>query len=208
MNEPMMRGDFTGGFRPQNAPDNRFITFAAKSVPDKAKSIAEGRPMFMQRIFITIQTPGDNLNVPTRVATDADIAEFPRQWAAFQAGREAIPEGTLLSVMFPNNPELVDMFRAQKIFVIEQIASMADGEGQRFMGFQKMKQDAQAFLKAADGSKDFHVLRNQVEKLTLEMKALSDRNAALETALAKKETDDGEPAKRKPGRPPNPPTAA
>lgn len=201
MNEPMLRGDFTGGFRPQNAPDNRFITFSARSVPDKAKSIAEGRPMFQQKIFITIQTPGDNLNIPTRLATDADTAEFPRQWQAFQAGREAIPEGTLLSVMFPNNPELVDMFRSQKIFVIEQIAGMADSEGQRFMGFQKMKQDAQAFLKAADGGKDFHILRDRLEKLELEAKTKDDRIAALEIALAKKNEDD-EPAKRGPGRPP------
>lgn len=201
MNEPMMRGDFVGGFRPQNAPDNRFITFAAKSVPDKAKSIEAGRPMFQQRIFVTIQTPGDNLNIPTRLATDADIAEFPRQWAAFQAGREAVPEGTLLSVMFPNNPELVDMFRAQKIFVVEQIAGMADSEGQRFMGFQKMKQDAQAFLKAATAGADFHILRDRLEKLELEAKTKDDRIAALETALAKKDSEDGEP-KRGPGRQP------
>lgn len=186
MNEPMMRGDFTGGFRPQNAPDNRFVTFAAKSVPDKAKSIAEGRPMFKQQIFITVQTPGDNLNVPTRLATDADAAEFPRQWEAFKAGREAVPEGTLLSVMFPNNPELVDMFRAQKVFVVEQLAGMSDSEGQRFMGFQKMKQDATAFLKASGDGKDFHVLRDRLEKLELEARTKDDRIAALETALAKK----------------------
>ncbi len=186
MNEPMMRGDFTGGFRPQNAPDNRFVSFKAQSVPDKAASIEAGRPMFKQKIFVTIQTPGDNLNVPTRLATNEDIAEFPRQWAAFQAGREAIPEGTLLAVMFPNNPELVDMFRAQKVFVVEQLAGMSDSEGQRFMGFQKMKQDAQALLKAAGDGKDFHVLRDRLEKLELEAKTKDDRIAALETALAKK----------------------
>lgn len=188
MNTAVAPREFTNSLRPQSGPDTRFIQFQSRSVPNRLKSKEAGRPVFEQRVFITIQHPGDNLNVLERYATTQDEHEFPAQWRAFQEGRESIPEGTLLSVLFPMNPEIVDNLRHFKVFTIEQLAGLTDSQKQSIgMGGVKMSQDAQAYLKAAASGADFHKLRDDVNKLMLAGQEKDTRIKALEGELARRD---------------------
>lgn len=180
--------DFTTSMRPQGGPDTRFIEFKKLPIQNRAKSKEAGRPVFDSRVFITIQHPGDMLNILQRLATDADAAEFPAQWRAFQDGQQAVPEGTPLSILFPDAPEVVENLRHFKVFTVEQLANVTDSNlGALGMGSRKMQQDAQAYLKAAAGGADFHKLRDDVNKMSLQLKAVQDRNAALEAELARRD---------------------
>lgn len=189
MNQSMQQTrDFTNSMRPSGGPDTRFVEF--KKIPqiNRGKSKEEGRPVYDAKVFINIQHPGDNLNVISRLATDADTVEFPAQWRAYEAGEQAIPAGTLLSVLFPQNPEIVENMRYFKLFTVEQLAEMSDGNLQAIgMGGLKMRDDARAFLKAAGDGKDFHKLRDDVSKLMLQLKSVTDRNAALEGELRRRD---------------------
>lgn len=187
----MATRDFTNSMRPAGGPDTRFVEFKKLPMIDRGASKEAGRPIYVSKVFVNIQHPGDNNHVISRIATEADMAEFPAQWRAYSAGEEAIPEGTLLSVLFPQNPEIVENMRHFKLFTIEQLAGMADGQLQGIgMGGMKMRQDAQAYLKAAAGGADFHKLRDDVSKLMNELKASKDRAAALEGELARREAAD------------------
>ena len=187
MNE-MLRGDFTSSLRPQGGPDNRFVEFYTGKKPNRAKSIAEGRPVHDHIPFVRIQTPGDNLNVINRPATDNDAAEWPKQWANFAAGRQAIPEGTPLEILLPNNPEVVEHLHHLKVFVIEQLAAANDTALQSMgMGARKLQEDAKAYLAMADKGKGFHELRASVEKMQNEMKARDDKIAALTAEVTRLE---------------------
>lgn len=180
--------DFTNSMRPQGGPDTRFIEFKKRAIPNRAKSKEEGRPIYDSKVFITIQHPGDMLNVLERLATDADAREFPAQWRAYQDGQQSMPEGTPLSVLFPDALEVVENLKHFKLFTVEQLAAVTDGNLQAIgMGGVKMKQDAQAYLKAAGDGKDFHKLRDDVNKMSLQLKTVMDRNAALEGELRRRD---------------------
>lgn len=184
----MATRDFTNSLRPTGGPDTRFVEFKKIPIIDRHASKEQGRPVYVSKVFVNIQHPGDNNHVISRIATQADQLEFAAQWRAYSAGEEAIPEGTLLSILFPQNPEIVENLRHFKLFTIEQLAGMADGQLQGIgMGGMKMRQDAQAYLKAAAGGADFHKLRDDVSKLMLDGKAKSDRIAALEGELKRRD---------------------
>lgn len=194
----MQRGYF--GDTQGSQPDRRWVQFSARSWLNKVKSREAGRSVYDQVDWVTIQHPGDNLNKIERPATDQDRQEFSRQYAAFKAGREDIPEGTLLPVLFPVNPEIVDNLRALKIHTVEQLAELSDTQLQSVgMGGMKMRNAAKMFLDNAEKGKDFHALREQIERLTSDREADKQRIAALEAALVRRDDDD-EP-RRGPGRP-------
>lgn len=196
--EVMQRG-YADAMIHSGQPDKRWVEFQTRPWRNKAKSREMGSPQFEAVTFITIQHPGDNLNKIERPATEQDKIEFARQWQAFEQGREPIPDGTLLSILLPNNPEVVETLRYQKIYTIQQLAALNDTQLQSIgMGGFKLRQDAQTYLDAASDGKEFHKLRDQVEKLAAGWDADKQKIAALEAALAAQ--GDEEP-RRGPGRP-------
>ncbi len=184
----MATREFTNMMRPSGGPDTRFVEFKKIPIVDRHASKEQGRPVYVSKVFVNIQHPGDNNHVISRIATDGDKGEFPAQWRAFNDGEQAIPDGTLLSILFPQNPEIVENLRHFKLYTIEQLANLSDGNLQGVgMGGMKMRADAQAYLKAAAGGADFHKLRDDVSKLMNELKATKDRSAALEQELARRD---------------------
>ena len=52
------------------AKDNCRPLFRYEAVQNKAKSVEEGRPIFRQIPFVTIMSPGDNINVIDTIVTE------------------------------------------------------------------------------------------------------------------------------------------
>ena len=50
--------------------------------------------------------------------------EFPRQWAAFEAGAKVDPGGTPLAVLFPAEPHIISHLRGLHIFTVEMLARL------------------------------------------------------------------------------------
>lgn len=197
--------DNQGQWKPQAGADRRYIEFHTVAWHNKVKSQEAGRPVHEPAVFLKIQHPGEH-DFVDRPATDADKNEFPRQWAAFEVGRQAIPEGTLLATLFPNHPEVVEMMRFQKVFTAEQLADLNDTQLQSLgMGGRKFQTEAKQFLAAAEKGKEFHELRAETERLRNDNAAKDARMAALEARLVALESDEDAPAKPKRGRPPNQP---
>lgn len=160
-----------------------FVEFSSRPVRDEVKSKDDGRPIFVQVDYVRIRQPGERDEI-LRPANQMDIRRFQRHWQAYQEGRQAMPEGTLLSVLFPNNPEIVENLKHDKIFVVEQLAALNDTQiGNIGLGGRAFVDKAKAFLASADKGKDYHALAKQVETLSGQVAALLDKNTALEAAL-------------------------
>ncbi len=171
-----------------------FVEFTSRSVLDEKASKDVGRPVHTQVDYVRIRQPAERDEI-LRPAHDGDRRRFARHWQAYQEGREATPAGTPLAILFPNNPEVVENLKYDKIFVVEQLAALTDTQIQNIgMGARAWSQNAKAFLDAANGGKGLQDLFAEVDQLSASMKAKDKRIEALEAALEKANKKRGEAA--------------
>lgn len=187
--------------------DKLWVQFHTKPVLDGTKSRAEGRPIYNDVTFVRIQQPAEK-DCYDQPATQADIARFPRQWQAYQQGKQDTPQGTILAVLFPDQPSIVEMLAYLKVKTVEQLAALNDTQLQNVgMGALSWQRKAQAFLDAASKGRGIHALEADNQKLRDQ---LAEMGAKVE-AMAKRFDAAGEmipapaPARKKPG--PKPKTA-
>lgn len=160
-----------------------FVEFTLRAVPDEIASRDAQRPISRQVDYIRIRQPGERDEI-MRPAHDGDRRRFARHWEAYQAGRQEMPDGTPLSILFPNNPEIVENLKYLKVFTVEQLAGLNDTQVQNVgMGARAWQQKAAQFLMLSDDGKGLDVLTSKVDQLTKQVEALLEKNTALETAL-------------------------
>lgn len=202
----IMRGTFdpNSGLAAQGDDNKVFAQFYTRAVNDGVASKEAGRPISKNVPYVKIIQPGESrLSVYDQPATNEDVARFPRQWAAFQSGKQMEVSGTMLSVLFPADPAVVENLKALNFHTVEQLAEANDTAIQQIgMGGSQWRDKARQYIGAADKGKDFHALSKKVEELTNARAADQQKIAAMEAALAQSET------KRGPGRPPKQSEAA
>ncbi len=160
-----------------------FVEFVSRAVPDEVASREMGRPISRQMDYIRIRQPGERDEI-FQPANDGHRRRFARHWAAYQEGRQEIPEGTPLSILFPNNPEIVENLKYLKILTAEQLAGLNDTQVQNVgMGARAWQQKAAEFLMVADSGKGLEALNAKMDQMAKQITALTDKNQALETAL-------------------------
>lgn len=174
--------------------DDKLITwFFDKPILNGIKSKEAGRPIYENVTHVHIQQPGerDFLECP---ATQEHAERFPRKWAAFKAQMEQKIEGTLLSVLFPTNPALVESLKHINILTIEQLGALNDTQIQNIgLGGRQFVDLAQKFLAQAEKGKTFNALADQIKALELRMTEKDTRIDALEKALAQAGAEDPKP---------------
>ncbi len=170
--------------------DRLFVTFYTRSVQNNYKSEQEGRPVFEPRDFIKIIQPGER-DENDREVREEDKFRFPRQWAAYQAKQEQVPEGAPLAVLYPNEPHIIDGMRALKIFTVEQLANLTEAAISRLgMGGREHVARAKRFIEAAEKF-------GKANQMQRELDAAKDEIAVLKSKV------DQLTAARPRGRPPN-----
>lgn len=175
------------------------VTFIRKSVRNGYQSEVQGRPIFEGRDFIRIVQPGER-DVLEREVNDLDRHRFARQWQAYQNQQEQAPEGTPLAILFPNEPEIVDMLKAQRIHTVEQLAALSDSGLQNIgLGAREFQKRAVHFMEAAEKGRP-------AAELQRELTARDDRIAVLEQQIA--QLLAAQEAKPRRGRPPGSASAA
>lgn len=145
------------------------VAFHLQAVEDEGASAAEGRPIFKEVEFVKIFTPGDKDNIVDRMAYPADRLRYPRQYAAFKAGREA-DIGTPLAAWPGINQAQRREMEYFNVRTVEQLANLTDANAMGHMGIQALKQKAQAFLDAAKAQ----------APVTVMQKELADRDQKIE----------------------------
>jgi hypothetical protein len=129
--------------------DKLYASFGVRPVFNQFASNEAGRPIYLDREFITIIVPGDKHSVIMRQIRQQDIQRFPKQYQAFKQGKEEQQQGTPLTIMPWMPPSRAEEYKFFKIVTVEQLASAPDEVGKNFMGFQNDKQKAQEYLDAS-----------------------------------------------------------
>lgn len=161
------------------------VVFYPKSVLNQNKSQSKGKPVFESRDFVKIQHPGETLNIIDREATEIDKRKYRNQWAAYLEGKEQIPEGIPLNLLFPHQPQIVDMLRQYKIVIVEQLAKLtAHGIETIGLGALDWVQKAQNYLKQAEKGVDFHKFEKAMHEKDSQIATLTRQLNEMQAMIA------------------------
>lgn len=173
--------DFTAA-RQRELDKNLLVKFEYKPLQDKKASLAEGRPIFKDTLYIDIRTPGDRDGI-RRPATERDIQRFSQHYELFmkRVGDADQVEGTPLTEWPQIGRSTVEELAFFHIKTVEQLANVSDSNAQNMRGVAMLKQKAREWLEANKGKAE---LEAQNAALQAELKVRDDRLAKLEAALA------------------------
>ena len=163
----------------QQGDDKTFAQFYMRSVQDKVETVAQGRPIFVEKPYIKIMVPGDKDNIVDRPVRSTDKERYPRQWQAFEQKLEQPLEGTPLAEWPGLTRAQVDELAFFGVKTVEALASLADAQAQKFMGIQALKAKANDYLEAAKTNAPLDQLREENMMLQNKLAALEDQIAQL-----------------------------
>lgn len=183
----------TSGVATYGSDANLNVIFYKRSVLNPAKSREAGIAIHEDVDYVKMFQPGENLNVIERPVNEGDKIRFPQQWARFLQNQTQAPEGTPISLLFPNNPGVADNLRVSfGIHTIQQLAALTEHAMSSIgMGALDYKQKAVRFLDAAKESGSFHLMQDELQKqkdanytLTRQVNELSALVKTLQDQLA------------------------
>lgn len=172
------------------------VEFYRDAVQNNFKSSQEGRPIYDDKDFVKIQTPGDTKTTVVRLVTDQDKQRFPRSWEAYQRNVELAQEGTPLEEWNLISRSQTKELKHVGISTVETLADVSDSNIQKLgPGYSQLRQRARQYLEtSADDAKSTAWAREK-EALEERVRLLEEANAALKAQVDESDT------KRGPGRP-------
>ena len=175
--------------------DNRlFVQFFVEAVQNNYKSEQAGRPIFDEVEMIRIMTPGAR-DVFVGKVNISYQQRFPKQYAAFKAGKEQPMEGTPLEeVPFLSVAQVAEL-KAINVKTLEQLANMSDANAQQVMGNFGLRQKAQNFLAVAKENAPVTQMQAELEKRDAEILALKQQMEQLLAGQAQAKTATVAPTK-------------
>lgn len=165
-------------FNPGKGDDKLFVQFRMDIVQDEAKSIAEGRPIYVDTEWIKILIPGDKTNVIDRPASEQDKRRFAQQYARFKQGLKEDEQlvGTHLKEWPLITRSMVENLRYHNIFTVEQLAGVNDLVKLRMPGLDQLSRQASIWLEKTKAT-------GEVAKQAALMEHQNSRISTLEEAL-------------------------
>lgn len=176
------------------------VTFSKEPVHMTAKSELAGKPVYEDRDYITIVSPGgkSDMKRPVKLEDDergpSDSHRFPHAWAKFQNENHQSQDGLPLEHWAPLGKAHVLAFKGAQIWTVEQLANLPDTVLQNVpvMDARKYRDMAIAFLKQADGGAPMVALQAENAILKQDMEIM--RGQIAELAANQKKTPGRKPA--------------
>lgn len=159
------------------------VTFYMRAVMNNYKSAQEGRPIFDEKEFVRIITPGDKNAIFDQPVNDEHRRRFEAQYARFKKGLEQAQSGTPLEVWPQMTVGMVAELKALNVSTVEQLADLSDTLAQRIMGANQWRQKAKVFLAAAAGEAATTKLQAELEARDAQIAALTQQMAELTAAV-------------------------
>ena len=149
----------TGTVDPQSGmvmqPDRRMVRFETVPTQNMVKSREMGRPVYDPVTVLFVRHPGERDETAIAMQEHHKY-EFPRQWAAFEAGAKVDPGGTPLAVLFPAEPHIISHLRGLHIFTVEMLAGCGEEGLRRIgMGAREYVTRAQQLIDASERRRRF-----------------------------------------------------
>lgn len=158
-----------------SADDKLFVQFYMRAVQNKFESNQQGRPIFDEKEYIKIMIPGDrNSNVDSPVTPEYKM-RFAERYSRFKSNEKQAQSGTPIDIWPQMTVGRVAELKALNIFTVEQIAALDDGHAHKIMGFNDLRNRAQAFLATAEGDAENSKLAAELAKRDVEIQALKEQ---------------------------------
>lgn len=185
--------EFTGAHDPDAL---LAVTFYMKAMQNNFETLKKGRPIFDDRLFVKIFTPGNDLNIIDTFATEQDKKRFPKQWAHFQNSNSGDSRelGTPVAQWPLLTPAQGEELKGAKFFTVEQIAGASDQQLQSVgmiagMNPMTLRDKAKAYLAAASDTalpqfqaEELAKRDQEIADLKADQKRMADQLAALTAA--------------------------
>lgn len=197
--EPTIRPAGGNSYAVSHGDDsNLLVEFSNEAVHLEYESEKQGRAVFENVPHIRIRFPGDrNREIFRRVRFTTDEANphfpdpqrFPRQWAAFKANEEQLPNGTPLAAWGVLNKAVIAELNMLGVLTVEQLATLSDSSAEKLgLGWRDWRNKAQAFL-ARSESQD--ALLEKIQQLEAQVAAMQQAPKRGRPRKDEKELDDG-----------------
>lgn len=160
-------------------------TFHLEPVKDEAASAKEGRPIYHDREFVRLQVVGDKTNIPDRIATDADKARFPREYALFKAGDSEQVTGTPLREWPGVTKGQILELAHFGIKTVEQLAEVSDGNVAQMGPIRALREKARDWVAAAKKQAPTTELRAELKDRDKTIAGMKAEIAELRELLSK-----------------------
>lgn len=183
-----------------------FVEFYDEDVHNELKSSQQGRAIFEKVVYCKIIFPGDRSKSyieKVRMHDDANNPShphrFPRQWAAYEAQHEQVPDGMPLEQWPPMTKQRVKELKTLHIHTVEQVAALSDQTGPIIgLDWRKMRDMAVATLQPAAASVEISRLGKENEELKAKLDAMNAQVMSINQRLAPDTTEGPKPrAQRK-----------
>lgn len=172
-----------------------------KKVINLGNSIVERR--IKDKVEFNTETNKWKVN---RLAPVSDIKTYPEQWNAFCRNANQGDIGTPLSLIFKNDPTLVEMYKAKYITSLEQLAACSDADLQMLgMGAREHKAKARQYLEKIKELAPSIATSNALEEKDRKIASLESRISDLSdklTQLLSAALEEKKPRKTKTNRGP------
>jgi hypothetical protein len=157
------------------------VLFYFKPVHQPGPSMAQGRQIFKDEVYVRIAPPGERLNIVDRPASNIDFQRFPIQYQQFRMKQEQMPEGTPIEQLYPDKPSVAATLRAYNVHTIEACATLSgnaiDSIG---MGAQGYVNDAIKYIEVAKRGVSAGEFRKELEDRDRQIIRLTENNALLQ----------------------------
>lgn len=170
------------------------VGFFVRPVQNPKRSKAAGHPVFEDREWVKIVTPGDKNSWVERQATAVEKRRFPKSYAAFKAiENQSAVDGFRIEEWPQVTRAMAMTLKAAHIDTVEALAQVSDGHIDK-IGFagRELRAKAQAFIAVSKDTAAAQQYKADNDKL---MSMISDQQRQIAELAAKLE-------KRGPGRPP------
>ena len=163
--------------RSEKLPPARFVSLAKE---DKAKSLEEGRPIFVDKPYIEILKEGGNiLQFP---ASDKYKERYPKEWEAFQSNEQLATDGMPLEQWAGCTRSQCENLKNLNVFSVEQLADASEAVLEKLIGSRVLKEKAKAYLEQAQ---DSGKMVERLTKLEETIEYLKIENEDLKSQLKK-----------------------
>lgn len=159
-------------FESRDAGDKTvYVKFYIRPVQDDAESAKAGRPIYKDREYVEIRTPGDQNNVIQRPVSDMDRQRFRGAYKAFKDGNEEQIIGTPLTEVPWITRSQVEELVHLRIRTLEHLAAVNDGLSAKIPGLYQLKDKAKAALATAEGQAPITELQKQLDEMRNHMES-------------------------------------
>jgi hypothetical protein len=171
-------------FQSREAGDKSvYVKFYIKPKENEQKTAEEGRPIYEDKEYVEIRTPGNTTNIVNRPVTDMDRKRFAAAYREFKAGaEEQMGSGTPLMEAPWITRSQVEELSYLRIRTLEQLAEVGDDVCTRVPGLFKLKARAKLMVAHAEKTAPFTQLQHENEELRNRLETL-EKNLAEQAQI-------------------------